>query len=222
MRSRPVAGGGSAVEVPPDRLEGWFERFGTRHGDVRQTTLSPELIEVTGEDGATARIEVPYGGLPVTARTVPGLALRPLLDHLARPRRIGLILVRLGAHSVGIAEGGRVVRSATDRHLVHGRSAAGGWSQQRFARRRQGQARQALAAAAADAVRVLLPQVAELDAVVLGGDRQALAALRADRRLAPLMALATGRVLDIGQPRRSILDEAAARATAVEVVVHEP
>jgi hypothetical protein len=100
---------------------------------------------------------------------------------------------------------------------VHGRTAAGGQSQQRFARRREGQARVALQAAANTAARVLLPRAAELDAVVLGGDAAALRALAADPRLAALLGRAEPRVLDIPEPRRVVLDEAAHRARCVEV-----
>lgn len=221
-RVRPAAGGGRAVEVPPGRLAGWFDRFAERHGGVRQTVARPRLVRVVAADGAVAEVAVPFGGLAEPPAERPGLWLEPLVAHVARPRRIGLLLVRLGGHSVGIAESGRVIASATDRRLVHGRHKAGGWSQQRFARRRADQARRALDAAADDAARVLLPHRAELDAVVLGGDRQALDVLRADRRLVELLALAEPRVLDVPEPRRDVLDEAAVRAIAVEVVVREP
>src|SRR5437879_4801027 len=83
---------------------------------------------------------------------------------------------------------------------------AGGWSQQRVARRRAGRAREALRAAADDAVRVLVPRLPELVAVVLGGDRRALDILRADQRLAGVFALARPRVLDVPEPRRTVLD----------------
>jgi hypothetical protein len=112
-----------------------------------------------------------------------------------------------------------VLVSRTDRHRVHGRSAAGGWSQQRFARRRAGQARQALQDAADDALEVLGPRLAELEAIVLGGDRRTLDGLRQDRRLEPLFSLALPRVLTLGEPRRAVLEEAAERARAVEIVV---
>ncbi len=61
-----------------------------------------------------------------------------------------------------------------------------------------------------------------LDAVVLGGDAAALDDLRADRRLAALLARAEPRVLDVPEPRRAVLDEAARRALAVEIVVRDP
>lgn len=216
-RVREVAGGGRAIEVAPERLAGWFARFAERNGGVRNTVLTADEVVVHAENGTTATVRVPFG--PLDAAGAHGVDA--LVEHVLRARRIGLVLARLGAHSVGISDGGRVVVSRTDRHLVHGRSAAGGWSQQRFARRRAGQAREALRRAADDVHEVLGARVAELDAVVLGGDRRALDELRADARLAPVFALAEPRVLELGEPRRSVLEDAAERARAVEVIVRD-
>ncbi|SDM18925.1 acVLRF1 family peptidyl-tRNA hydrolase [Allokutzneria albata] len=222
MRAREVTGGGRAVEVSPERLAGWFERFAARHEGVATSGLSADKVIVTAADGARAEVEVGFGGLglaePVRRE---GLAVDELLEHALRPRRIALVLVRLGGHSVGIAENGRVVASSTDRRQVHGRNKAGGWSQQRFARRREGQARQSLADAADTVARVLLPELGSVDAVVLGGDRQALDTLRADRRLGGLFAMAEPRVLPVAEPRRRVLDEAAESARAVEIVLFD-
>ncbi|WP_290052763.1 acVLRF1 family peptidyl-tRNA hydrolase [Amycolatopsis solani] len=212
MKPREVAGGGRAVEVPPERLDGFFARFGERHGGIAATETTPFEVRVTAADGATATATVPFGPLDGGS----------LAAHVSVPRRIALLLVRLGSHSVGIARDGRVEVSRTDRHLVHGRSAAGGWSQQRFARRRAGQARQALQAAARDAFEVLVPRLSEVDAVVLGGDRRALEELREDRRLAPLFARAEPRVLEIAEPSRAVLEEAAVRALSVQVTLRDP
>ncbi|NIJ11767.1 hypothetical protein FHU38_002111 [Saccharomonospora amisosensis] len=220
-RIRQAPGGGRIVEVEAERLAGWFERFAERNGGVRRTRLGRHEVTVTAGNGTTATVAVPFGPLEgiESDTTVDGLAVGALMEHVRKPRRVGLLLVRLGGHSVGVAEAGEVVRSRTDRHLVHGRSAAGGWSQQRFARRRSGQARQALRSAADDAAEVLAPRVRELDAVVLGGDRRALDELRTDPRLAEVFALAEPRVLEVARPRRSVLDEAARRAHAVEVLL---
>src|SRR5262249_9142754 len=66
-----------------------------------------------------------------------------------------------------------LVSSKVGTRLVHGRSAAGGQSQQRFARRRENQAASAIGAAADTAVKVLVPYAERLDAVGVGGDRRA-------------------------------------------------
>ncbi|MGW5707275.1 acVLRF1 family peptidyl-tRNA hydrolase [Amycolatopsis japonica] len=220
-RERQVAGGGRAVEVAPDRLEGWYARFAVRNEGVRSTELKPDTVTVVAENGVVAVATVPFGPLK-TEGTVTGLAVGPLVEHALISRRIALLLVRRGGHSVGIARGGVIVQSRTDRHLVQGRSAAGGWSQQRFARRREGQVRTALRAASEDAFEVLVPQLSEVDAVVLGGDRRALETLREDRRLAPLFERAEPRVLDIPEPRRTVLEDAAERAVAVEITLAGP
>ena len=211
---REAAGGGRTVEVPPERLEGFFARFAERHGGIVATDAGPDEVSVTAADGTSATATVPFG--PLGEPSVAGL-----VAHALVPRRIALLLVRLGGHSVGVARDGRVEVSRTDRHLVQGRSAAGGWSQQRFARRRAGQARHALQDAAKDAFEVLVPRLSEVDAVVLGGDRRALDELRADRRLAPLFARAEPRVLEVGEPSRAVLDEAAVRALSVQVTLRD-
>ncbi|MEU0537995.1 acVLRF1 family peptidyl-tRNA hydrolase [Amycolatopsis tolypomycina] len=216
-KARQVSGGGRAVEVPPERLAGWFERFAASHGGIAATEAGPDEVRVIAADGSSATATVPFG--PLGEPSVAGLVAHGLV-----PRRIALLLVRLGGHSVGIARDGRIEVSRTDRHLVQGRSAAGGWSQQRFARRRAGQARHALQDAAKDAFEVLVPRLSEMDAVdavVLGGDRRALDELRGDRRLAPLFARAEPRVLDVGQPSRAVLEEAAVRALSVQVTLRD-
>jgi hypothetical protein len=214
VKPREVAGGGRAVEVPPDRLAGFFARFAERHGGIVSASGAVDAVRVTAADGATATATVSFG--PLAEPSVDAL-----VAHALVPRTIALLLVRLGGHSTGVARAGRIEVSRTDRHLVHGRSAAGGWSQQRFARRREGQARHALRAAAQDVFEVLLPRLSEVDAVVLGGDRRALDELRADRRLAPLFARAEARVLEVGEPSRAVLEEAAVRALSVQVIVRD-
>ncbi|QGK69753.1 hypothetical protein GIY23_09685 [Allosaccharopolyspora coralli] len=220
-RGRQLPGGGRGVEVGADRLQGWFDRFAGRHGGVASTVLGPRRVEVRAADDAVAAVQVPFEELGEPHEQREGLDVEPLVRHVRRSRRIGLVLVRLGAHSVGVCRDGVVERSSTDRHLVHGRNKAGGQSQQRFARRREGQARRSLESAAADVARVLLPERATLDAMVLGGDRKALDELRADPRLAELLGRAEPRVLDLPEPRKSVLDEAARRTLAVEVEIFD-
>lgn len=211
-----------AVLVEPERLAGWLGRFADRHGGIRYTEVAPRLVLVRAVDGAAAELAVPFAPLDVPPGRRDGLAVDAvdaLVEHLQRPWRVALLLVRLGGHTAGVAVGGTVQRSSTDRRLVHGRHRAGGSSSGRFARRREGQARVALQAAADTAVRVLLPELPTVDAVVLGGDRRALEQLRADKRLAPLFDRAEPAVLDVPEPRRTVLDDAAQRVRCARIVV---
>jgi hypothetical protein len=220
-RIRELAGGGYAVEVEPERLARFLERFVADHGGALATTIEPWRVAVGAVDGWMASMPVPFGPLAVSAEQRAGLAVDDLISHALAVRTIGLLLVRLGGYSVGIARAGAVLSSRTGSRLVHGRSAAGGQSQQRFARRREGQARMALRAAADAAARVLLPHATELDAIVLGGDTAALRTVAGDPRLTGLLEHAEPRVLAVAQPRRAVLDEAARRVRCVEVQLVE-
>ncbi|MER5392336.1 hypothetical protein ABTZ89_24965, partial [Saccharopolyspora sp. NPDC002686] len=119
-RARELPGGGRAVEVVPERVAGWFDRFAVSHGGVERTVVEPRRIEVRAGDGGRAVVDVPFGPLPPPHGEQPGLVVQPLVEHLEQPRRIGLVLVRLGAHSVGIARGGRIERSTTGRLRFQG------------------------------------------------------------------------------------------------------
>lgn len=220
-RVRQLPGGGKGVEVVGRRLAGWFDRFAEQHGGAVSTDIEPDRVELHTVDGSRAAVAVPFGVLPEPYGNQPGLAVGTLVEHVRKPRRVGLVLVRLGGHSVGVTYDGIVEQSSTGRNLVHGRNKAGGWSQKRFARRREGQTKRALDAAADTAARVLLPVRDQLDAVVLGGDKQALDALCSDPRLAELLTNAESRVLDVPEPRRAVLDAAADRVSAVEVEIRD-
>jgi hypothetical protein len=221
-RTRPLPGGGRAVELEPERLTRFLRRFGDDHGGAASTTSGADEVRVSAGDGSVAAIPVPFGPLRSDTVERPGLDVEELVAHLLAPRTVGLLLVRLGGFSVGVVRDGAVLVAKTGSRPVHGRNAAGGQSQQRFARRREGQARVALQAAADAAARVVLPRAAELDGVVLGGDRAALRALADDRRLAALLGRAESRVLDVPEPRRAVLDDAARRARTVEVALTGP
>ena len=180
----------------------------------------------------------------------PAAIAEAVAAHARKPRTVGVLLVRLGGYAAGVFTGSppRLTASKTGSRPVHGRSAAGGWSQHRFARRREKQASEALSAAADAAVMIFgqagatvrstsqkrattgaaaaavrpQPRATRLDAVVLGGDRRAVADLRDDPRLAPYFGLATERFLTVPDPKRAVLLEAAKQFTAVRIWLTEP
>ena len=214
MTVRPAAGGGRLVDVAPERLTRWLDGFAARHGGVARTEPRSGGVRFVAADGALAEVSLPYGGNPTDQDE--------LVREALTDRRIGLLLARRGAYAVGIAVGDTLTSSKVDRQYVQGRTAAGGWSQQRFARRRQNQARQAATAAADVAARLLLPEIRQLDAVVAGGDRQAIDAVLADRRLEPVRGKLGGWFLTVPEPRQTVLAEAAKLARMVRIRVVEP
>jgi peptide subunit release factor 1 (eRF1) len=174
------------------------------HGPVERTEVRPGAVTFVGAD-ARVRCEPPFPPLAAHTGEPAGYEPQPLLEHVNRERVVGVLLVRLGGHAAGVFAGRRLVDSKVGRRQVHGRHRAGGSSQRRFERRREGQARVALEAAADVAARVLLPHRGDLDAVVLGGDRRALTTVLDDPRLKPLTRLLEERILDVPDPRLDVL-----------------
>ena len=126
---------------------------------------------------------------------------RSVLAHALAERTVGAVLVRRGGYAVGWFAGRRLVASKVGRAYVQGTTKAGGWSQQRYARRRANQTRDAYAETADVAATLLLPHAADVVAVVGGGDQAGVEAVLDDRRLAPLRALLQPRVLPTPDPR---------------------
>jgi len=226
------------VEVPPERLVSWIVTFTERHGGPLAVSYAEPAATVTftASDGAAAECHPPFPPLPTApgaaARTAPGAdplttpgadargAAEAIAAHAAADRTVGVLLVRLGGYAVGVFSGAppRLVGSKTGRRLVHGRSAAGGWSQHRFARRRENQAAAALGAAADAAAVIFGPYGADgLDAVVLGGDKRSVAGLRDDARLAPYVARATERFLTVPDPTPAVLKAIPAAYQAIRI-----
>jgi VLRF1 release factor-like protein len=290
-----MAAGGNAkwLDVSAERFPGWVASFARRHGDPGSLAVAPAaeaVVAFTAADGAVAECHPPFpesfalpSGLTSTdGPTSPGEPANPgepaspgeiaalLAAHARAPRTVGVLLVRLGGYAAGVFTGYPPVLadSKVGSRLVHGRSAAGGWSQQRFARRREKQANEALEAAADTAAAVFgrwttgavitargaaaqkpasrdterggvsrrrsgatgaaagasaaADRGPRLDAVVLGGDKRAVAELRDDPRLAPYLALATERFLTVPDPKRAVLEGTPRLFTAVRIRLTEP
>jgi hypothetical protein len=214
MNVRPAAGGGRWVDVDPQRLTRWIDGFTTRHGAIEVSAVG-NALRLHASDGAVAELHPPPGA-PATAD------LAGFLAAAEEPRRVGLLLARKGAVAVGVAEGDRLISSKIETRYVQARTAAGGWSQQRFARRRDNQAKAAVGQAVELAVRLLLPYASSTAVLVCGGDRRTVDSILTDRRLAPLAALRADRLLDVPEPRYTVLQAAVRAARAVSVLVRDP
>jgi Actinobacteria/chloroflexi VLRF1 release factor len=204
-----TADGTRWVEVSPDRLAGWLDSFAQRHGQVT-VEPGPDVVTVRAADGAAAECHVPFPPLRGAPEAGPaGWAgwAGQIRAHALSERTVGVLLVRLGGYAAGVftGPGAHLEASKVGSRLVHGRSAAGGSSQHRFARRREKQAAEALHAAADTAAAVFGPFDGKLDAVVLGGDRRAITGLRDDPRLRPYFRLAVERFLTVPDPRLAVL-----------------
>jgi len=235
----PAAGGGRWVEIPPERLVSWIVTFIGRHDAVIPGIPVGLLVPVSrgtdgavvtfsAADGATAECHPPFPPLPAWSSApagAPKLAAQAIAAHALADRTVGVLLVRLGGYAVGVFAGAppRLLDAKTGSRLVHGRSAAGGWSQHRFARRRENQSAAALRAAADAATGVFGrygPQ--RLDAVVLGGDKRSAAGLRDDPRLAQYLGRATDRFLTVPDPRLAVLKQAPQTFCSIRIRLTEP
>jgi len=212
------------VRVPAARVVRWFENFGARHGEASCSVEAGRLVAVA-VDGAVARAALPLGRGYDGAPDPTSFA-----EAVAAPVTWGLLLVRKGGFAVAVVRGTEVVSSKVGRRHVQGKTKAGGQSQQRFARRRDNQARQAYEAAAEHAVRILTGTGADagagtaprLTALVCGGDRSAVDAVLADARLARLRDLRVDPWLPVPDPRAAELAQAVQDGSSASVEIDEP
>lgn len=199
------------VLVAWDRLPGWVGRFESRHPGT-DWVLSPTAVAGRSTDGSTASFAIPLP--PLADLTMPGLRA-----HLRRQTSIGIVLVRRGGFAVAKVVGGTVVESKVGQRHVQGRSKAGGWSQQRFARRRGNQAQAAFDAASGYVESILAPHAAELELLVCGGDRSAVDTVLDAPGVAALTRLPRQWLAGLPDPRRRVLDDAVARSQSVEISI---
>jgi hypothetical protein len=216
-RPRAAAGGGRRLGVAPERLGRWLDGVAERHGSFDEVTVTEQgAVRIGCADTTTVTLRAPF---PWT----PGPALLSTFTAAARTsHRAAVLLVRRGRWAVGVFDGADLVVSKVDARQVQGRTAAGGWSQQRFARRRGHQTDAVVEHAVQTAVRVLLPHAGSLAALFPGGDRGLVEEVLADPRLGSLAAVRRGPLLDVGEPTKAVLLETPRQFRAVEVHIVEP
>lgn len=205
------------VLVPADRVARWFDNFADRHG-APVLDLVGGRLRARAEDGSVACAALPLG------RAYDGPAdVAAFTAAVRQPLHWGVLLVRKGGFAVATCDGPSVTTSKVGQRHVQGRTKAGGQSQQRFARRRDNQARQAYEAAADHAHRVLvLESPAPVAALVCGGDRGAVDQVLADPRLRRLADLRVEPWLAVPDPRRAVLDQAVRDGVSVALEITDP
>lgn len=196
------------VEIDPARLDRWITGFTERHGTPhRSHGADPRAVSLvlSAPDGAVAQV----------------LAWAPGAVDL--PARLGLVLVRRGGYAVGLAEGERLTDHHCGTRYVQSRTAAGGWSQQRFARRRGNQA-DALVERVVEqsADRLLTSRGPRVDALVVGGDKALVRQVLSSGVLARLADLPRREFYDIPDPRLKVLQATLRRGRATRLTIVEP
>jgi peptide subunit release factor 1 (eRF1) len=180
--------------------------------DVLLDTLEMVVLSPTGSAvfwGSSQKLLIrpPF---PLVERFISAdIDTEPLCSLLESSCTVALILVRLGAFTIGVCRDEQLVTSKTGTGLVHGRHRKGGSSQRRFERRRENQAREFLERVCGHARQQLEPHVKDIDYLIYGGARTTIQSLRKqcpflsqfeDRTLLPM--------LNIPRPRRAVLEEA--------------
>lgn len=196
------------VAVPVARIQRWVENFTARHGE---TLLAVDSGALTGAaaDGSSFIATLPF------EKTYAGPAdVDVFTEAAAPPREWGLLLVRKGGFAIARIKDGGIADHKVGRRHVQGKTKAGGWSQQRFARRRANQASAAYEAAAEHAARILDGLAGPL---ITGGDHGGVDDVLGDRRLRALSV--AGPWLAVQDPNRAVLDQAIEDAQKVRIEV---
>ncbi|MEX2237369.1 MAG: Vms1/Ankzf1 family peptidyl-tRNA hydrolase [Dehalococcoidia bacterium] len=164
-------------------MRGLLPALNAEGARLSQTLLPGEFfLESPSETGwyivETERRRVavapPY---PIRAAAA-GDDLAPLARELDEVRVSAVILVRLGRYAVGVFEGTLLVSSKVDARYVGGQHKAGGWSQKRFVRIREKQARELFDKVCLVAQEKLTPYEDRIERLWLGGDEHVLNGFR--------------------------------------------
>jgi Actinobacteria/chloroflexi VLRF1 release factor len=132
----------------------------------------------------------------------------PLREHLALPRLVGLLVVRLGGYGAGIYADEKLVSGRHGVRFVKNRNKKGGSSSNRFRRRRVEQARDAYDRATALAEEILAPHAPALDEFVVAGDRAGIdQVLERSPLLAGLREHALTLPVHVPELRRAVLEQ---------------
>jgi len=191
------------------------------------TAIPPGVAEVIAGSGMGAALFwsplQTYLVLPpfpiVEEYITDGYDVGPLHSPLSHDFLIALVLVRLGAYSIGICRGTKLIDSKTGTGLVHARHKKGGSSQARFARHREKQIEEFLDRVCGHVREHIEPHARSLDYLIYGGARTTILSLR---KRCPLMIQFEDRILrmllDIPEPRQAVLEKAIGTIWSTDVI----
>ncbi len=214
----------SSVYIRSGQVQSFLESSGTeglawwqRLRQIERPVLNSDTGIVAVRSGDDALVIVPP--FPLShSQLLLGWDVGPLLSQLAAEHMVGVILLRLGRFSVAVYEGHRLLSSKTDARYVKGRHHAGGTSQRRFERIRQGQAHR-LYQKACEAVQSQFNSHSKpLDFILLGGDKFTLDGfLKVCPYLERWRDKILGRRLNVRDPKRDTLEEVGRRLSSSRV-----
>ena len=209
-----VAPGAAAAALESIGPEGqaWLSRLRS----LGRRVLESDTGLVCLRRGAVGLVVVPPFPIAET-RLTSEWDLTPLSALVAAEHTVGVVLVRLGRFSVAVYRGEVLVSSKTDARYVKGRHHAGGTSQLRFQRIREGQARK-LHQKACEAVQSQFGEFEWLDFILLGGDRFTLDGLLKE---CPYLQQRRDKILDrrlnVRDPKRDTLERVGRMLTSSRV-----
>ena len=131
-----------------------------------------------------------------------------LLALLRADYTIGVVLLRLGRFSVAVYQGDRLLSSKTDARYVKGKHHAGGTSQLRFQRIREGQIRKIYDKTCEAVQAQFTPYAREFDYVFLGGEKITLnGLLKVCPYLQRFQPITLARRINVRDPKRDTLEQ---------------
>jgi hypothetical protein len=188
---------------PGEAGRGWAERLSQLGDAVLESDTG--LVGLQADNEALV-IVPPFPILENKLAPVWDTSL--LLAVLETDYTVGVALLRLGRYLVAVFQGERLVSSKTDSRYVKGRHRAGGSSQRRFERIREGQMRRIYDETCQVVRSQFEPYARQLDYILLGGERFTLSGfLKVCPYLQPFQGIILDRRLNVRDPKRDTLEE---------------
>ena len=180
---------------------------------------SPNGLVLVSSPGSLVAIGPPFAiELDEERRAHDGPYFSPLIAALTKRRKIGFILLRLGAYAVGVADDEKLVVSKTGTRYVKGRHRKGGQSQRRFERNREVW----IAKLYDEVCRTVSTRFGsfehELHALAIGGDRHVMEGFMKRCRFADRLRARLATIdVPVERPGLKFLERAVTRAWSCQV-----